>query len=472
MAGIPLIVAFLVAIVAMILAISKFKLHPFLAILATAIVFGLVSGISIERIPVLIASSFSGIFMNVGLVLIFGALIGLTLDAAGGALKIADMLIKGVGKKSPTLSFLIMGWIVSVPIFCESAYPIINPIRKSAVKRIGASGVATAMGLSTGLYASHILIPLTPGPLIASYELGLSDNLLLVIVVGTIISIPALIGACLFAVNVGKRVKSDEDMESLRDDTVKSYDELVAEYGKLPSGIMALSPILAPILLMSLGTVANIAGWTGGYDYYYGYREGSGLLGDVIVFMSAPVIALATGFLFAVALLLTSGKISRFNPVMERTLKMMGPILFITGAGGALGWVIRESGVIDVITQDTAALQNLGLFFPFLLGAVIKTAQGSSTVAMIITSGMVAPLMADLGLDATDMTRTLTVMAVGAGAMIVSHANDSWFWVVTRLSGISPQNGYKSQTAITLVEGLCCMAGVFIFSLVYFRLLG
>ena len=453
MVGIPLIIVFIIAIVVMILAISKFKLHPFLAILGTALLFGLVAGIPITRVPALIAASFSGIFMNIGLVLLFGALIGLTLDAAGGALKIADMLIKGVGKKSPTMSFLIMGWIVSVPIFCESAYPILNPIRKSAVKRIKASGVATAMGLSTGLYASHILIPLTPGPLIASYELGLSENLLLVIIVGTIISVPALIGAYFYSVYVGKRVKSDEDFESEQNDTVKSYDELVAEYGKLPNGLMALSPILAPILLMSLGTVANIAGWTGGIG------------GDIVTFMSTPAIALATGFLFAVFLLATSKRIKQFNSVVEKTLKMMGPILFITGAGGVLGHVIRESGVIDVITQDTAALQSLGLFFPFLLAAVIKTAQGSSTVAMIITSGMMAPLMTDLGLDVTYMMRTLTVMAVGAGAMIVSHANDSWFWVVTRLSGISPQNGYKSQTTISLIEGLCCMAGVFIFSL-------
>jgi len=451
MTGIPLIIAFIVAIVVMILAISKFKLHPFLAIMGTAVAFGILSGIPVSAVPALIGSSFSGIFMNIGLVLIFGALIGLTLDAAGGALKIADMLIKGVGKKSPTLSFLIMGWIVSVPIFCESAYPILNPIRKSTVKRIKASGVATAMGLSTGLYASHILIPLTPGPLIASYELGLSENLLLVIIVGTVISVPALIGAYFYAVRVGKKVKSDEDLEG-SNETVKSYEELVAEYGKLPSGLMALSPILAPILLMSLGTIANIVGWTGG------------LVGDIVAFLSSPVIALAIGFLFAVFLLATSKHFKQFNSVIEKTLRMMGPILFITGAGGVLGHVIRSSGVIDVITEDTYALQNLGLFFPFLLAAVIKTAQGSSTVAMIITSGMMAPLMGDLGLDATYMTRTLTVMAVGAGAMIVSHANDSWFWVVTRLSGISPQNGYKSQTTISLIEGLCCMAGVFIFS--------
>jgi len=445
---------FIVAIVVMVLAISKLKLHPFLAIMATAVVFGVVAGIPVAAVPALVGGSFAGIFMNVGLVLIFGALVGITLDAGGGALKIADMLIKGVGKKSPTLSFLIMGWIVSVPIFCETEYPILNPIRKSAAKRIGASGVATAMGLSTGLYASHILIPLTPGPLIASYELGLNDNLLLVIIIGTIVSVPALIGAYFYAIYIGKKLKSDEDLETAQSETAKTYEQLVAEYGRLPNGLMALSPILAPILLMSLGTVANIAGWTGG------------TVGDVIVFLSSPVIALAAGFLFAVALLAGAKKMRDFNSVIERTLKMMGPIIFITGAGGVLGHVIRESGVIDVITQDTQALQGLGLFFPFLLAVVIKTAQGSSTVAMIITSGMMAPLMADLGLDASDMTRTLTVMSIGAGAMIVSHANDSWFWGVTKLSGLSPTQGYKSQTVISLIEGLCCMLGIFVLSLI------
>ena len=453
MTGIPLLITFIIAVALMVLAISYLKLHPFLAIMGTAVTFGIVAGIPVAGIPALIGNSFAGIFMNVGLVLVFGALIGITLDAAGGALKIADMLIKGIGKKSPTLSFLIMGWIVSVPIFCESAYPILNPIRKSTVKRIGASGVATAMGLSSGLYASHILIPLTPGPLIASYELGMNENLLLVIIVGTVVSIPALVGAYFYALYIGGKVKSSEDTESVRGDTTKSYEQLVAEYGKLPNGLMALSPILVPILLMSLGTIANIAGWA------------DGIVADIIIFLSSPIIALVTGFLFAVILLANAKRIKDFNSVIEKTLKMMGPILFITGAGGVLGHIIRESGVIHVLTEDTHALQGLGLFFPFLLAVTIKTAQGSSTVAMIITSGMVAPLMEDLGLDISHMTRTLTVMAIGAGAMIVSHANDSYFWGVTKLAGMSPMQGYKSQTMITLVEGICCMLGVFILSL-------
>ena len=448
-----MLIAFIAAIAAMIVAISKLRLHPFLAIMGTAIVFALVSGTPVADLPSFIGASFADILMSVGLVLLFGALIGLTLDAAGGALKIADMLIKGIGSKSPTLSFLVLGWIVSVPIFCESAYPILNPIRKSAVKRIKASGVATAMGLSAGLYASHILIPLTPGPLITSYELGLGDNLLIVIIVGTIVSIPALIGAYFCATFVGKRVKSEEDIESAEGGTVKSYEQLVAEYGKLPNGAMALSPILAPILLMSLGAAANIAGWTGG------------VAGEIVIFLSTPVVALAVGFLFAALLLATSGKIKQFASVTDKTLRMMGPILFITGAGGVLGRVIMHSGVIDVITGNTDALQNLGLFFPFLLAVVMKTAQGSSTVAMIISAGIMVPLMPELGLDVSAMSRTLTVMAIGAGAMIVSHANDSYFWGVTKLSGMSPQQGYKSQTVITLVEGLCCMAGVFVFSL-------
>ncbi|MCL2558763.1 MAG: hypothetical protein FWE09_09825 [Treponema sp.] len=177
------------------------------------------------------------------------------------------------------------------------------------------------------------------------------------------------------------------------------------------------------------------------------------------------MVALAIGFLLAVLLLAASKKIGRLSEVMEKTLRMIGPILFITAAGGALGRIIAHSGAIDAITGNAAALQRLGLFFPFLLAAVIKTAQGSSTVAMIVTAGMIAPLMPELGLDGSDMSRALTVMAIGAGAMIVSHANDSYFWVVAKLSGMTARQGYKSQTLITLIEGLCCMAGVYALSL-------
>ena len=144
----------------------------------------------------------------------------------------------------------------------------------------------------------------------------------------------------------------------------------------------------------------------------------------------------------------------------------MGPILFVTAAGGVLGKVIAVSGMVDFITANTGFLSAVGIFFPFVLAAILKSAQGSSTVAITTTAGIVAPLMAALGL-ATPVRAALTVMAIGAGSMTVSHANDSYFWVVTNFGDMTPEQGYKTQTLCTLVLGIASMAEIFLLSLVF-----
>ena len=148
----------------------------------------------------------------------------------------------------------------------------------------------------------------------------------------------------------------------------------------------------------------------------------------------------------------------------NETLKTVGPILFVTAAGGVLGKVISSTSLVTFITDNAASLQTIGIFFPFLLAAILKTAQGSSTVAITTTAGIMAPLMGALGMG-TPVMGALCVMAIGAGAMTVSHANDSYFWVVTNFGGMTPEEGYKTQTAATLVEGICSIAFIFILSL-------
>ncbi|MCL2611124.1 MAG: GntP family permease, partial [Defluviitaleaceae bacterium] len=266
MTGFPLIIMFLLAIVLMIVAISKFKVHPFLAIMGTAVILGLLSdiplvnttidGVARTGLPGVIGAGFSGIFTGIGIVIILGALIGSILEVTGGAFKLADMVVRVLGRVSPTLSMVVMGWIVSVPVFCDSGFVIINPVRKSIVKRTKTSGVATAVGLGAGLYTSHVLVPLTPGPLAASNELGLGDNLLLVMGVSFVISIPVLIVSYFWATFVGKRTKSKEDTALENDKTVKSYEEIVKELGTLPGGLMSIAPILIPIIAMAIGSNA------------------------------------------------------------------------------------------------------------------------------------------------------------------------------------------------------------------------
>ena len=436
----------------MIVAISKYKIHPFLSIMSVSLILALLAGIPLGDIAGVIGAGFSGTFSSIGIVIILGALIGTILEQTGAALKLADMVVKLVGQKNPELAIELMGWVVSIPVFCDSGFVILDPIRRAMVRRTATSSVAMTVALSAGLYISHVFIPPTPGPIAAANTLGIGNNLLLVMGMGVAASILPLIAGLLFAKFIGKKVKSADETGSASE-TVKTYEELVAGYGKLPGGFNALAPIIVPIILMAMGSIASMAGWTG-------------IAFDLFNFLGKPVIALAVGTIFAVIQLATAKKMDNFYQLTNDTLKVTGPILFVTAAGGVLGKVIASSDMVNYITENAAVLGSVGIFFPFLLAAILKSAQGSSTVAITTTAGIVAPLLGAMGLD-TPAKAALTVMAIGAGAMTVSHANDSYFWVVTNFGQMTPDQGYKTQTTLTLVLGLSAMVGIFILSLIF-----
>ena len=463
MTGFPLIIAFIIAVILMIVAISKFKIHPFLSIMGVSLILGLVAGIPLvdvkdangavtsQGLANVIGAGFSGTFTSIGIVIILGALLGSILEATGAAFKLADLVIKLVGKKRPELAILLMGWVVSIPVFCDSGFVILNPIRKALVKRTMTSSVAMTVALSAGLYISHVFIPPTPGPIAAANTLGIGNNLLLVMGMGALCSIAPLIAGYFFAKYIGKKVKAGDDIDN--GEVVKTYEQLVAEYGKLPGGLNALAPIIVPILLMALGSISSMAGW-------------SGMTAAVCGFLGTPIIALAVGTIFGVIQLSVAGRMDKFYEITNETLKTVGPILFVTAAGGVLGKVISSSDMVNYITANAAALETIGVFFPFILAAILKSAQGSSTVAITTTAGILAPLMGVLGFT-TPVSAALAVMAIGAGAMTVSHANDSYFWVVTNFGEMTPDQGYKTQTMGTLILGIAAMAEIFVLSLVF-----
>lgn len=177
------------------------------------------------------------------------------------------------------------------------------------------------------------------------------------------------------------------------------------------------------------------------------------------------MIALTVGALLAVLLLAKSGKSTELFRLTDETLRTVGPILFVTAAGSVLGRVIAASGLMEYITEEAPVLQTLGVVFPFLVAALFKSAQGSSTVAITTTAGLIAPLLPALGLESSAEI-SLAVLAIGAGAMTVSHANDSYFWVVTRFGGLSVKDGYRSQTLATLVMGLAAITGICLLRLI------
>ena len=462
MTGLPLILVFIVAIVLMIILISKFKIHPFVSIMLISLALGIVAGIplvdktlddgtKISGLASVIGAGFSGTFSSIGIVIILGALIGSILEMTGAALKLADIVIKLVGQNNPVLAIELMGWVVSIPVFCDSGFVILNPIRKALVQRTKVSSVSMTVGLASGLYIAHVFIPPTPGPIAAASTLGIGDNLLLVMGFGVLCSIFPLAAGFIYAKYIGKKVKADDEVD--KGEVVKTYEELVAEYGKLPSGWSSLAPIIVPIILMALSSVVTMAKMSGGFI-------------DFINFLGTPIIALAVGTLFAVFQLKGAGKMADFYDICNDTLKTVGPILFVTAAGGVLGKVIASSDMVNYISAHATVLSTMGIFFPFLLSAILKSAQGSSTVALTTTAGIVAPLLPVLGF-ATPIQISLVCMAIGAGAMTVSHANDSYFWVVTNFGAMSPERGYKTQTMNTLVMGVAAIIEIAILSFIF-----
>ena len=474
MSGIALIIIFAAAIAIMVVAISKWHLHPFIAILLTALIFGIVSGIPLPQMTTLIGSGFSKIFAGIGLVIIFGTLMGTILEQSGAALKIADCIIKLLGKRHPVLSMAIMGWVVSIPVFCDSGFVVLNPIREALVKKTQSSPVAMTVALSGGLYLSHVFIPPTPGPLAAAETLGLSGNLLLVMGMGLLCSIFPMFLLILFSNYIGRRISCSADASTNTassssttsacttnastgtpsanstdaDRIAAKYNAIIEKSGKLPSAALSFAPIIVPIILMSLASILQGA-------------EMQQQLKDVVLFLSNPTIALAIGLLFATFLLKRG---SGFEEMVENSLKRSGPILFITAAGSVLGNIVAGSPLVGFITDNAQVLNGLGLLFPFLVAAMLKSSMGSSSVAIITAAGIVAPFAEAMGL-ASPIGLTLICMAVGAGSMTVSHSNDSYFWVVTKFGRMDIKSGYKTQTLATLILGLGALAELYIISL-------
>ncbi len=431
---------FAAAIILMVVAIARWKVHPFLAILGTAIVLAVLLGVPFTEIPDVIGKGFGGVSSGIALVIIFGTLIGSVLERTGGAVALARAVERVVGKRHPRLAMMLIGWIVSIPVFCDSGFVLVSPIGKSLAKRSGSSPVPLMLALAAGLFASHVFIPPTPGPVAAAGMVGLENNLLLVIGLGIVISLLSLIPAYFFTGRIGKHVEPAEPTNGT----------LASEGGRPCSAALAFLPIVLPIVLMALGSVASLVAMPEG-------------VAAALTFLGKPVIALIIALLSCLPLLMQTKMAGEFYDITQNSLKTAGPIIFITAAGGVLGTVVVASGFVDIIKESGDALKALGVVFPFLIAAILKSAQGSSTVAITTTASMMG-MFSDSGsmINALGFTSplaaALVVMAIGAGAMTVSHANDSYFWVVTGFGGIKARDGYRTMTLMTLIMGITAIA--------------
>ncbi|UCG57601.1 MAG: GntP family permease [Phycisphaerales bacterium] len=430
-----LIVLLVLSIGFIIIATTKLKLHPFLALLIAAFGYGVLCGqMSLAGVVKSVNSGFGDTIGYIGIVILAGSVIGTFLEKSGGAYKLAEGTLKMVGNKNVPLAMSIIGYIVSIPVFCDSGFVILFPLAKGLSRRAKMPLAASAVALSLGLYATHTMVPPTPGPVAAAGLL--KADLGLVILWGALVSVIALAAGWLFAVRIGMKVHIADESEADQ----SAVQSLIAQG---PSAVKSVVPILVPIILIVARSVGNLEV----------HPFGVGKVAAFIGFVGEPVVALLVGVVFALLLpkKLTREMLSASGWVGQAVVAA-ATIIIITGCGGAFGKVLQDSGLAGVVKGYLGQSASLGIWMPFIIAAALKTAQGSSTVAIITTAGILASLLDPLGL-AGPTARALVVVAIGAGSMVVSHANDSYFWVVTGLSKMSVKQGYRLQTLGTLVEG-------------------
>lgn len=439
-----LIFLLLISVVFIIITTSKFKWHPFFSLLAAAFGFGSFSGtMSLEEVVKSINSGFGNTVGFIGIVIIAGSIIGKFLEKSGGAFTLAQSTLRIVGKKNVPLALGFIGYIISIPVFCDSGFIIISPLAKALSKQVKISFAVGAMALSLGLILTHSIIPPTPGPVGAAGIL--KADLGLVILLGLPVSLFGLFAGWLFAIKIASKI----DIDPLPESTVS---ELKPDGG--PSLGLSLLPIFMPILLIILRSICQLPS----------APFGIGQFSVFINFFGQPIVALLIGVLFSFLLpkKLTRDMVSSTGWVGEAIIAA-ATIIIITGCGGAFGQVLQNSGIGGVINSNLSGAKSLGIFLPLIIAAALKTAQGSGTVAIITGAGIMAPLLVTLGLDSS-LARALVVVALGSGGMIASHANDSYFWVVTQMSGMSVNQGYKLQTLGTLTVGVFASIAVIVVS--------
>ncbi len=443
----------LLTILFIIFATAKLKWHPFLVLILSAFLVALFYQVPLNTVTKTISDGFGGILGYIGLVIVFGTIIGLILEKTGAAIVMAETVIKVLGPRFPTLTMSIVGAVVSVPVFCDSGYIILNSLKESLAERLKVSSVAMSVALATGLYATHTFVPPTPGPIAAAGNLGLESNLGLVIMVGVVVTTVAVLAGWLWS---NRFLDATPDNIDALDavavpDNMKTRDD----YSKLPSATMAFLPIIVPIVLICLSSIANLPSTP----------FGSGILTDILIFIGNPLTALLIGLFLSFLLINTDQKTQQISDSISQGLVVAAPILLITGAGGAFGAMLKVTPIGDYLGTTLSAL-GLGIFMPFIVSAALKTAQGSTTVALVTTSAMVAPLLGQIGLD-SELGRVFCVMAIGAGAMTVSHANDSFFWIVSQFSRMSVAQAYKAHSMATGIQGVTSIIFIWLLTLVF-----
>jgi len=435
---------YLVLVIAIIvLAITRFKTHPFIALILASIVMGLLAGLDSSTIINNLTTGFGETLKNIGIVIAFGTIIGVFMEKSGGANTIAKYFLKLFGKEKSHITMSITGFIVSIPVFCDSGFIILSTLNKALNRSTGISLAILSIALATGLYTTHVFIPPTPGPLAAAAIIGADVGL--VLIMGIIVSIPVAVVGLMWATFYCSKFNINVEMREIEGTKEKDF----------PSIFQALLPIIIPIILISIKSIVE----------HPSIQLNNEIVRSSIVFIGNPVVALMIGVIYTLIFTKVSSSTEQFEWV-SKGLQNCGSIILITGAGGAFGYILRSTDISTSIGQYLIEW-DIGIVLPFLIAAFLKTALGSSTVAIITTAAMIVPLLDPMGYTSS-MAKSLVVLSIGSGAMTVSHLNDSYFWVVSQFSKMDTATALRCHTIATLLQGI---TGIIVISMLSFILL-
>jgi len=424
--------ALVIAITAIVLLTRFLNLHAFFSLLIASFLFGLIAGKPFIDILSSMQAGFGSLLQQIGFLVAIGSCLGIMLEKTGAMEVISHRIIDLFGAKHSILAMTFIGVIVGIPVFCDSGFIILSRLIPSIATQAAVNPAQLSLALSSGLYTTHTLVPPTPGPLAAAANLNISEHISSVILIGIISSIPVAFVSFLFARRIGKNISIE-----ITPSKEKTEQQV--------SAWKAFLPLILPIILIASASLPKI-------------MSSSNPITALLQIIGQPIIALLIGLLLSF-LLITRDQLKQWPSWLSGALKDAGVILLITGAGGAFGAVIKTSGIDLLLKEYITEFEARGVIFlaiGFVIAAILKTAQGSTTSSLIITSSLLAPLALSAGFaSATHLS--ILIVAIGGGAMTVSHANDSYFWVVSQFSGISPRDALRSFTLLTFVQGFTAL---------------
>ena len=439
-------ICLVVGVSIIVLLTAGYRVHACFALLFAAFVVGLGAELPVPDILNAVKDGFGNIMKSLGFIIVLGTALGVLLEHTGSTRVMAAFILRIVGERRATLAISITGFIVGLPIFCDSGYIVLSGLNQSLARRTGISMAAMAVSLAAGLYSVHCLIPPHPGATAAAVAISADSvkpmDFGILIAVGVLVAIPAAVAGYFWANFAGRKISVPVPEEHI----------LVEETSKPPSVTRAFLPVIVPIVLIAARSFFTIQAWgdNGGWC-------------PALLALGDPVIALSIGVLLAFNCHRSWNR-QTTGALLQEAAEKAGGILVIIGAGGAFGAVLAATDIGRHFGQ-TPALDGLGILFPFLIASVLKTAQGSSTVAIITAASLVKPLLPALGL-ATEKGQLLSVLAMGAGSMMISHVNDAYFWVITKFSGLDMKTMLKVHSVASVLMGLVSLLMVYLLSLI------